>query len=356
MPDNLAFRWVCRLGLVGKVPDHSPFSENRHGRVRERDAFRHLFETVLQRGMAEGLVGGEGFAVDASRVKADASHQHERNDDDDWSGGRAVREYLEALEEGSAQVGASGRRISSTDPAASYTTAHRARGIYAYSTIYLIDTDHGIIVDVEATTANRACEVESTKSMIARIETRFGITPKRLIGDTADGTAPMLGWLVEEKRIAAHVPVWDKTERKDGSFSRSDFTWDEQRNEYRCPAGKALRPRQRHFKKLPTVVTKGNRINYRGRKSDCEPCPLKQHCCPNTPARRIDHGVHEAARDVARRISKTSAYKQSRNDRKKIEMLFAHLKCILKLDRLRLREMSSCWRPLHRICAGWPSN
>jgi transposase len=153
---NLAYRWFCRLGLEGKVPDHSTFSENRHGRFRDSDAFRQLFETVLQRGMAEGLVGGEGFAVDASLVKAYASHQRERDDDDDWGGGRAVREYLEALEEGNAQIGTSGRWISPTDPAASYTAARRAKGIYAYSTNYLVDTDHGIIVDVEATTANRS--------------------------------------------------------------------------------------------------------------------------------------------------------------------------------------------------------
>ncbi len=120
---NLAYRWFCRLGLEGKVPDHSTFSENRHGRFRESDAFRHLFESVLQRCMVEGLVSGEGFAVDASFVKADASHQCQRGDDDDWGGGRAVREYLAALEEGSAQVGATGRRISPTDPAASYTAA-----------------------------------------------------------------------------------------------------------------------------------------------------------------------------------------------------------------------------------------
>ena len=175
---NLAYRWFCRLGLEGKVPDDSTFSENRHGRFRDSDAFRKLFESVLARSIAEGLVGGEGFAVDASLVKADASHQHERNDDDDWSGGRALREYLTALEEGSAQVAASGRRISPIDPAASYTAAHRAKGIYAYSTNYLVDTDHGIIVDVEPSTANIAQEVETTKTMIERVEARFGITPK----------------------------------------------------------------------------------------------------------------------------------------------------------------------------------
>ena len=175
---NLAYRWFCRLGLEGKVPDDSTFSENRHGRFRDSDAFRKLFESVLARSIAEGLVGGEGFAEDASLVKADASHQREHDEDDHWGGGRALREYLTALEEGSAQVAASGRRISPIDPAASYTAAHRAKGIYAYSTNYLVDTDHGIIVDVEPSTANIAQEVETTKTMIERVEARFGITPK----------------------------------------------------------------------------------------------------------------------------------------------------------------------------------
>jgi len=111
----------CRLGLEVKVPDHSTFSENRHGRFQESDMFRQLFETVLQRCMAEGLVGCEGFAVDSSLVKADALHQRQCDDHDDWGGGRTVRENLEALEEDRAQANASGRRISPTDPAASYT-------------------------------------------------------------------------------------------------------------------------------------------------------------------------------------------------------------------------------------------
>jgi len=337
---NLAYRWFCRLGLEGKVPDHSTFSDNRHGRFRDSDALRRLFETVLARCMAEGLVGGEGFAVDASLVKADASHQRQRDDDDDWGSGRAVREYLDALEEDRVQADASGRRISPTDPAASYTAAHRARGIYAYSTNYLVDTDHGIIVDVEASTANRAKEVESTKTMIERVEERFGIMPQHLIGDTAYGTAPMLGWLVGQKAIAPHVPVWDKTAHKDGTFSGSDFQWDAEHQEYRCPAGKRLRSRQRNFTKLDSLVTKANSIIYRARKADCQSCCLKQQCCPRAIRRKITRSVHEDARDVARRIARTATYKQSRNDRKKVEMLFAHLKRILRLDRLRLRGMN----------------
>src|SRR5262249_47946348 len=72
---NLAYRWFCRLGLDGEVPDHSTFSKNRHGRFRESDLLRRLFETVVRRCIEEGLVGGEGFAVDASLIKAEASRQ-----------------------------------------------------------------------------------------------------------------------------------------------------------------------------------------------------------------------------------------------------------------------------------------
>jgi transposase len=337
---NLAYRWFCRLGLEGKVPDHSTFSENRHGRFRDSDAFRKLFESVLARCIAEGLVAGEGFAVDASLVKADASHQRERDNDDDWGGGRAVREYLEALDEGSAQAGASGRKVSPTDPAASYTAAHRARGVYAYSTNYLVDTDHGIIMDVEATTANRTREVESTKTMVERVEQRFGITPQRLIGDTAYGTAPMLNWIVETKRIEPHTPVWERTERHDGIFTRADFIWQAEAERYVCPAGKSLLRYRRRFTRPRSGVPKDEILKYRATKRDCDHCQYKPRCCPNTPQRKVSRSVYESSRDVARAIAETEAYKQSRNDRKKVEMLFAHLKRILKLDRLRLRGMS----------------
>jgi transposase len=222
---NLAYRWFCRLGLESDVPDHSSFSKNRHGRFRDAETFRYVFEQVLRRCIDADLVRGEGFAVDASIVKADASRQRHREDNDDWGNGRAVREYIEALEADNAPTGKSTRKISPTDPAASYTAAPGGPAFYAYSTNYLIDTDHGIIMDVEPSTANRTPEVETTKTMIERVEDRFGIKPQRLIGDTAYGTAAMLNWIVEQKQIEPHTPVWQKYEGKDGLFGRADFTW-----------------------------------------------------------------------------------------------------------------------------------
>src|SRR5439155_1568915 len=221
---NLAYRWFCGLGLDGEVPDHSTFSKNRHGRFRDSDLLRRLFETVLQRCIEEGLVGGEGFALD----------------------------------------------------------------------------------------------------------------PVRLIGDTAYGSAEMLNWLVHDRGIEPHIPVFDKSQRPDGTFSREDFAYDHVSDTYRCPAGKTLQRYRRRFTVPRSGVMKNNMIYYRSSKHDCGPCPFKSGCCPNEPARKVQRSIHEGARDLAREIAKTEAYRTSRCQRKKVEMLFAHLKRILKLDRLRL--------------------
>jgi hypothetical protein len=226
-----------------------------------------------------------------------------------------------------------------TDPASQWTAAPGGPAFYAYSTNYLIDVDAGIIVDVEASPARRTDEVNATRTMVERVEDRFNIKPAHLIGDTAYGSAEMLGWMVDEKNIEPHVPVWDKSERSDGTFSRSDFEWNEQANEYRCPAGEALRCDWRKFTVPRLGVTKDDTIIYRSSANDCKLCPMKARCCPNTPSRKIARQVNEAARDVAREIAKTERYRQSRKDRKKVEMLFAHLKRILRLDRLRLRGL-----------------
>jgi hypothetical protein len=197
----------------------------------------------------------------------------------------------------------------------------------------------GVIVDVEATHAHRISEVESTKVMIDRVEAQFGLTPERLIGDSVYGAAPMLSWLVDDKGIEPHIPVWDKSERSDGTFSRSDFQWDEAADEYRCPGGKTLRALHRH-RGTPGTVTVDNTIIYRASTRDCRSCALKPRCCPNVVYRKIARSVHETARDVARQIAKTPGYQRSYYQRRKVEMLFAHLKCILKVDRLRLRGLT----------------
>jgi hypothetical protein len=194
----------------------------------------------------------------------------------------------------------------------------------------LIDLESGIILDVEASTVNKAAE--ATRTMIDRVEEKFDLKPERLVGDTNYGTAAMLGWLVDEKGIEPHVFIFGKSERTDGTFGRADFTYDAENNRYICPAGKFLKTSWRTKKK--------DRLRYRASQYDCLACPLKEKCCPNSLNRKIVRIPFESARDVARSITNTDAYKQSRKKRKKVEMLFAHIKRILRLDKLRLRGFS----------------
>jgi len=211
---NLAYRWFCRLSIEDPVPDHSTFSKNRHGRFRQAETLRFVFEQV---------------------------------------------------------------------------------------------------------------------------EERLALKTRKLIGDTAYGTAEILGWMVEEKGIEPHVPVWEKAERKDGTFSRSDFSYDAVNDEYTCPVGKRLKQYWTSGWQSRSRKDQDSTLRYHSLKKDCEGCTLKEQCCPNTQRRKVTRSVHEAARDVARAVSQTPAYRQTRRQRKQVEMLFAHMKRILKVDRLRLR-------------------
>ncbi len=279
---NLAYRWFCRLGLDGGVPDHSTFSKNRHGRFRESDLLRKVFEAVVRRCIAEGLVGGDGFAVDASLIKADANKQRSAasSEDVDWEAmattRRSVREYLDTLDE--AAWGAASETkpkfISRSDPAAQWTGALKGHAFFAYSDNYLIDLKAAIIVDVEPTRAIRTAEVGAARTMIERVEERFGLYPERLAADSAYGSSDMLGWLVHERGIEPHIPVVDKSAaRTDGTFSREDFNYDHDGDVYVCPAGKMLTCKG-------TLVNDGATLLYRASKYDCDACELKPRCCP----------------------------------------------------------------------------
>ena len=343
---NLAYRLFCRLGLDGKVPDHSTFSRNRHGRFRQSDILRHLFETVVERCLREGLVGGEGFAVDASLIAADANKQRSVPGDE-WRAdavdpGRAVREYLATLDDAAfgAATEVKPKFISPSDPAAQWTGAHKGHAFFAYATNYLIDTDNAIILDVEASRAIRQAEVGASRTMLDRTAERFGLKPQTLVADSAYGSAANLAWLVKQRGIAPHIPVFDKSNRTDGTLSRSDFSFDAEQDHYTCPEGKLLVQFHRTYATPRSGITKDGTRLYRASKRDCDGCALKPTCCPNTPARKIPRDLDEDARDIARALSDTPAYERSRHRRKKVEMLFAHLKRILRLGRLRLRGPS----------------
>ena len=343
---HLAYRWFCKLDLEDEIPHHSTFSANRLGRFRESDVLRHVFERVVWAAMAMGLVKGEGFAVDASVLEANASRYHGKAPEElDWSEKqrqtRAVAEYLAALDE-AAEPNPDRKVpkvISPSDPSSAWTAKANKRVQFGYGLNYLIDIENAVIVDVEATPARTYDEVAATKTMIDRTERCFALKPKRLAADTAYGTGKFLGWLVNDKGITPHIPVWEKSDRADGIFSRADFIWDKRHGHYICPNGKPLR--------TSGTVHDGRTLLYRASKRDCDVCPLKSRCCTRDEARKIPRDLHEDARDVARRKMKTKAFARSRDERKRVEMRFAHLKTHHGFERLRLRGLSGARDEFH---------
>src|SRR6201984_235711 len=185
---NLAYRWFCGLSIEGKVPDHSAFSRARHERFRESDMFRRVFERVVETCIAAGLVSGEGFAVDASLIVADANKQRSIPGPE-WkktclaeTASRATREYLATLDD--AAFGAASdvtpKFVSPSDPATQWTGAMRGPAFFAYADNYLVDVEYGVIMDVEASRAIRQAEVGAAKTMIERTELRFDLKPTRV--------------------------------------------------------------------------------------------------------------------------------------------------------------------------------
>ena len=231
------------------------------------------------------------------------------------------------------------------------TAASRERAFFSYSTNYLIDLDYAVIVDIEATTSIRQAEVLAQRRMIERTQDRFGLWPEKRVADAAYGSAPNLAWLVEDQGIEPHIPVFDKSARCDDTFERSAFTYDHEGDSYICPGGNRLRPSNRNFSTPRPLANADGFIRYRAREKDCGACGLKERCTPKLAARKIMRSVHEGARDMARDIANTDAYLVSRRQRKKVEMLFAHLKRILKLDRLRLRGPNGAKDEFHLAAA-----
>jgi transposase len=350
---NLAYRWFCKLGIEDKIPDHSVFCRARNERFRESDALRRVFEGVVGTCIAAGLVGGEAFSIDASLIKADVDKKKRApgNQPIAWpkaeEASRAVQEYLAVLDaacndeesgdgDGGGSSGDGGRRrkppkeVSLTDPQATWVARPGVDPFFAYDANYLIDNKVGIIVDAEGTCANRTVEITITETMIERAKRRFDLRPQRLAGDSVYGAVRLLKWLVDRK-ITPHVPVWDKSARHDGTFSRADFVFHRQRNVYICPGGAELTSTGN--------IDQGHIVYYRANKNDCSACSLKPKCT-TAPMRKVTRDVNEDVRDRVRALANTEAFQQSSRERKKVEMRFAHMKRILRLDRLRLRGLS----------------
>ena len=190
-------------------------------------------------------MGGEGFAVDASIIVADAHRRRgvAKIEDLDPTSNRAVAEYLSVLDD-AAFGGATPvepKVISPTDPAARYTASANSLAGYAYSDNYLIHLKHAVIMDVEATTTIRQAEVGAAKTMLDRTAEQFDVAPSRLVADAGYGSAEMIGWLVDERGIEPHVKLMDKSERGTAPFRAATLFLMPKTTSMSAPAAKSSR-------------------------------------------------------------------------------------------------------------------
>jgi hypothetical protein len=197
------------------------------------------------------------------------------------------------------------------------------------------------VVDVAATPARRTAEVASTAVMIERTRERFGLVPSRLAGDAAYGTGLLVGWL-RRQGIEPHVPVLDGEKPKtkaQGLFGRTDFAFDPARDVYVCPAG--------HDMTTSGHVVPGGLRQYRAKATTCGPCALKARCTAGA-ARMVTRNIHEERpnelcereREHVRQLTGIPEFRRSARERRKVEMLFAHLKRHLGFRHLRLRGLT----------------
>lgn len=339
---NLAYRWFCGLSLEDKVPDHSTFSKNRHGRFAATTLFRDLFYEVVRQAMERGLVGGRHLTVDATTVQADAS----LNSLEPMIVALSPQQYVEKLDEqnpittdttpdregdGSPPLPpklSNDTHRSDTDPDARLLAKRFQKTQLAYSDNVLMDNAHRVIVDVEVTEPNLHREGQVAGDMVERSRLRLGVDPQTVGGDKAYGYGPAVRRLCEAG-VEPHAPApvtgqWNAQ----GIFGKDDFVYDRAHDELICPAGKRLHKRTAHAHNRQT--------EYAARLTDCRDCPLKPQC---TRARyRVAHRHWD--QDYLNRAEAaraTAGYRLSQCCRKRIEHLFAEAKEQMGLRRARRR-------------------
>ena len=337
---NLAYRWFCRLGLDGRVPDHSTFTKNRHGRFRNSKLMRVVFERVVGQCLALGIAEVRHVAVDGTHVGASASAERFVRTADELprdGASRAVRDYFADLDEAAPDLPGTTRQkpaaVSRTDPSSALSTKYGKRR-FAYGLNAMIDTGSGVVLDVEAAPARTADEPEAARRMVERTRERHGATPDVLTADAAYGSAHFFGW-GEGRGVEVHAPVLNSRAGTGRRPSKDAFTYDPASDTYTCPMGKVLRRGRKHRTSAVPDGT-GKTVSYFPSRRDCRACSIRADCSPSG-ARTIHRAPHEDARDRAKARTGTAAFERSQRLRLRVERLFACIKHNDGLTRVRLR-------------------
>jgi len=344
---HLGYRWFVGLSLDEKVPDHSTFSKNRHGRFKQSGVYQEMFDEIVQQCIDKGLVSGKHLTVDSTLVKANASFKTMEPIVVSLKPG----EYIDKVEKENSIVEEQDDREESWEPKGDYpqrgekvsNKTHRSKvdpdsriarkGNFSetylgHGVSYVMDNKSRVIVGADQNLPNRNADAVAAIKLVSRLKWAYKLRPRTLGADKGYATGEFVHWLAEQE-VLAHVPIMDNRGRNEnGIYPIEQFHYDAEKDQFICPQRKGLRYWGIHKHSRQHV--------YRASPSDCRQCPVKQQCTRST-YRSLSYHIYESDLAEARKLTKTCGYRISQIMRKRVEELFGEAKECMGLRRMKFR-------------------
>jgi transposase len=342
---HVGYRWFVGLALDDKVPDHSTFSKNRHGRFKESGIYQQIFDQIGLQCVEKGLVSGKHLTVDSTLVKANASFKTMEPIVVSLKPG----EYIDKVERENSIVEEQHDNDEPWEPKGDYpqkgeqvsNKTHRSKvdpdsriarkgnfseTFLGYGVSYLMDNKSRVIVGADQNLPNRNADAVTAIKLVSRIKWAYKLKPRTLGGDKGYATGEFVHWLSEQE-VIPHVPIMNHRGRTEkGIYPIEQFHYDAEKDQFMCPQGKRLRYWGIHKHSRQHV--------YRASLSDC---PVKEQCTRAT-YRSVSYHIYESDLAQARKLTQTSAYRISQIMRKRVEELFGEAKECMGLRRMKFRE------------------
>lgn len=345
---HVGYRWFVGLSLDEKVPDHSTFSKNRHGRFKESRIYQQIFDQIVQQCIEKGLVSGKHLTVDSTLVKANASFKNLEPIVVSLKPG----EYIDQVEKQNPVVEEEPEHDEPWEPKGDYpqrggkvsNQTHRSsvdpdsriarksnfsETYLGHGVSYVMDNKSRIILGADHNLPNRNADAETAVRLIARLKWAYNLSPRTLGADKGYATGLFLHWL-REQEVLPHVPIMDARSRNEkGIYPIEQFHYDAEKDQFTCPQGKTLR--------YWGIHKHSKQYAYRASSKDCGQCPVKEQCT-RANYRSLSYHIYEDDIDLARKLTKTRGYRISQRLRKRVEELFGEAKEYMGLRRMKFRR------------------
>jgi len=340
---HIGYRWFCGLRMDEKVPNHSTFSKNRHGRFKESGIFQDIFDEIVKQCIESGIVSGEHVTVDGSFVKANAALKNMEP--------IVVQlnpvEYIKEIEKQNPVKSGKpwepdddyknrGKKISNkthvskSDPDSRIGRKGKSSTDLYYCINYLMDNKNQMILSVKPSTPDRGGEQRAAKKMLTDLLWKFKIRPDSLGADKGYATGEFIHHLVKSG-VKPHIPIQEHIRNpQKGIYPVSEFKYDAENNQYICPQGKIL--------KYSSYHKYSRQLVWRAKKKDCKNCTSKTECTRSMTLRSISRHIYSEDIEKAKKMNTTKSYISSQIKRKWIEGLFGEAKEFMGLRVAKFRR------------------